>query len=46
MSAKYAQCSTCGHRSAGWTHREAEERHLRHMADEHPEIELGRVFYV
>lgn len=46
MSAKYVQCSACGHRSAGWTYREAEACHLTHMSDEHPEIKLGTVIYV
>ncbi|UOE45501.1 hypothetical protein [Agromyces larvae] len=41
--AKYAQCSTCGHRSIGWSYREATERHLAHMAEAHSEIKLGVV---
>lgn len=45
MTMKYAQCSTCGHRSTGWTYREAEQNHLKHMATEHPEIKLGTVIY-
>lgn len=43
MTMKYAQCSTCGYRSKGRSYREAAENHLKHMANEHPEIKLGRV---